>query len=194
MKRILALVLSLMLLCVGFAEVAEKVAEEIAEPFEFEIRGMKWGMNRDEVVSVMGEPDEGDEEENPDDGSMFRHYNQVPVSNYTADVMTCGFVNDQLHVVLYRWEEGLEQAGIDYLTAALCSKYGETIPSDVARLSQALSLPSEAGEVESEVYGSWALKDGTYIAAFDMYGGFYIYYCNEAELLEIRGIYNTNGL
>lgn len=188
MKRILALALSLMLLCCGFAE----VAEEAAEPSEFEIRGLKWGMSREEVASVIGEPD--DEAELPDSGVSVMGYEQVPVSKFVADMMICGLVNGQLHAVLYELWDVKEQSGIDYLTRALSGKYGEPIPADEDRLIQAMNLLGEAGEIEAEIQGSWSLEDGTYIAAFGLEGNFFLYYVNEDDFLEIRNSCNTDGL
>lgn len=193
MKRILALVLSLMLLCAGFAEVAEEVAEEIAEPveaYEFELFGLKWGSTAEEIEAAMGVCEEMWDEEN----LLLLDYMEVPVSRYIADSLSFVAENERLQAILYRWNLGLPAEDTEYLVKALSSKYGEPLPRDLDRCIAALMLLEDIEDEIPTLHGAWALEDGTYIAVCSLFGASFVYYVNEAELLELRGIYNTNGL
>ena len=149
---------------------------------------VKWG---DDLGSVQAsEGKEGQIQEWNSWQQLF--YSNVSVSNYSADEFCYMFNENGLHIIFYGFW-GMGEDDEKYLKDALTAKYGEPITSDKARLITLLNIIGPE-DYQIDKLKTWQLEDGTYIAAFNLDGYFYIMYFDEDDLLLSEGIYNIAGL
>ena len=195
MKRMLCMMLCLAMLCL----MPTVQAEENVQEWVFR-NGVTWNSTLEDVVALEGEADDVDEYEE----LSFISYEGVRVSKFEEAYLGYAFKQDQLVCAAYGLES-LTAQEYDYLTAALTSKYSQSIPVDAQRVNMLMNCISNYDDGMFDL-NSWVLADGTLIALFwdsyskvaeegaELYDFVYLIYFNEPLLEKLNGIYNTDGL
>lgn len=179
--------LSLLPMCV-LSE--EQTQEQAAQSFVFR-NGITWDSTKEEIIaSDLTLP----EEVTSDTWSALL-YDDVPVSNFTANGLAYAFTNDQLLCIFYYFES-FPPASQEYLISALESKYGTPISPDTEHLLRLINLldPDAIWESDISDVHNWHLEDGTCIAFMEITGTSSLFYFNEEAMLQTYGIFNTFGL
>ncbi len=84
----------------------------------FSLRGLSFGMSREEVIGVLGSPEEEDW------GEGWLKY-RCSFSKYTADSVFSRWMSDENQVVAMGYHKtGCDSGDFDYLKGALSQKYG----------------------------------------------------------------------
>ena len=172
--------------CTCAEEHAEK---QTIQPFVFR-NGITWNSTKEQIIAS----DPAIPEEDTTDTWFALIYNFVPVSNFTANHLAYAFTGDQLLSIFYYFDS-LHPSSQEYLISALESKYGTPISPDTEHLLQLINLIDSFDYTVSDVH-NWHLEDGTCVAFLktteDDFS--YLFYFNEAAMLETYGIFNTFGL
>ena len=159
-------------------------------PNAFRFRdGIRWGMNTQQVKALESEKMT---ERTMLNWSVMLTDGKVAVSRFTADLVFM-FREDRLLMISYEFQQN-SQDDFLYLTAALCSVYGdkeEADPLEIKALMDTINPNRYKTELINQASG-WKTADGT---------GIYLYYYS-AEAFAImyaspelsNRIYQTNGL
>lgn len=185
MKKVLSGVLTLLLMLGAVSAYAESVT---------------WGMSREQVTSLMGEPD--DEDSGFSDGDVIIRYYDQHISKYDHAILVYLFMNNQLFLKAYGiTDEGAEV--LPYLSGALEQKYGPASADTSIVIGIAGFMGAEMDEAElnekrtsGEVdYRTWTPDEENQIVLMqykdqEMVGLFYIH----PQSLQTETEYNMDGL
>ena len=159
-------------------------------PNAFRFRdGIRWGMNTQQVKALESEKMT---ERTMLNWSIMLTDGKVSVSRYTADLVFM-FREDRLLMISYEFQQN-SQDDFLYLTAALCSVYGdqsEADPLSIKALMDTINPNRYKTDLITQACG-WTTEDGT--------GIYLYYYSSEAFAIMYASpelctrIYQTNGL
>ncbi len=139
MKKILAIVMALAMVCAA----ATVLAEENAFTYR---NGITFGMNMDQVMETETGRYEIDSEHTIGPVEFYElEYEHVSVDNKPAD-LTYLFVGNELVAIRVNLEE--HAATFDEVKAVLTGKYGESVPVDLARLGNGIYAVDDDGRLE----------------------------------------------
>lgn len=149
MKKLIAVLTVLCLLCASFAALAEAPATEVQPEFTFG-NGIKFGMSMAEVTAIAGTPNETDNEDIKGLVTFYElEYKQVPdpmLDNTPVDTSFL-FVNDML--VAIRFDLDTKSVAYEKVQAALAeATKSEGTMLDMALLGNAIYAVDDDGTPE----------------------------------------------